>query len=93
MSKPKLRNRIGRTVYETRCHGSRYDPEKRKTVPYVTTIPGNVQSIERAAAQLRRKYNTKVLTVDELHHIKAYISAPIDKFMEIVDERSEQEID
>lgn len=93
MGNPKLRNRIGRTVFETRCHGFRYDPDKRKTVPFTVTIPGNVQSVERAAAQLRKKFDTKVLVVDELHHIKAYVSAPLDKFMEIVDERTEQEID
>lgn len=93
MANPKLRNRIGRTVFETRCIGSRYDPEIRKTVPYDVKIDGNITSIERAAAKLRRIFGTKVLTVDELHHVKAYVSAPISEFMKIVDERTEQEID
>lgn len=93
MGNPKLRNRIGRTVYETRCHGSRYDPEQRKTIQFVETLAGNIQSVERAAAQLRKRFGTKVLVVDEMHHIKAYVSAPTEKFMEIVDERTEQEID
>lgn len=89
----KIRNRVGRTVYETRCIGSRYDPDKRKTISYDVKLNGNITSIERAAAKLRKKFGTKVLSVEELHHIKAYVSAPIDKFMEIVDERTEQEID
>lgn len=93
MGNPKLRNRIGRTVYETRCHGSRYDPNERRTVKFTETLPGNIQSIERAAAKLRRRFKTNVLVVDEMHHVKAYVSAPTEKFMEIVDERTEQEID
>lgn len=93
MGNPKLRNRIGRTIYETRCIGSRYDPDSRKTVDYDVRIAGNVTSIERAAAKLRKLFGTKVVSVSELHHIKAYVSAPTEKFMEIVDERTEQEID
>ena len=93
MGNLKLRNRIGRTIYETRCHGSRYDSELRRMVPYTVTLPGNIQSIERAASKLRKLFGTKVLSVDEMHHTKAYVSASTEKFMEIVDERTEQEID
>ena len=93
MGTPKLRNRIGRTIYETRCIGSRYDPDERKTKDFDVRIEGNITSIERAASKLRRKFGTKVLSVSELHHVKAYVSAPTEKFMQIVDERTEQEID
>lgn len=93
MAKPKLRNRIGRTVYETEVIGTRYDSAARKTVDYKERLPGNITSFERAAAQMRKRFGTKVLCVNELHHFQAYVSAPIDKFMEIVDERTEQEID
>lgn len=89
----KTRNRIGRSVFETRCIGSRYDPEKRKTVRFSETVNGNIVSLERANSILRRRFNTKQLIVEELHHYKTYVSAPLDKFLEIVDERTEQEID
>lgn len=89
----KNRNRIGRTVFETHCIGSRYDPEKRKTVRFNEIINGNIISLERANSILRRRFNTKQLIVEELHHFKTYVSAPLDKFLEIVDERTEQEID
>jgi hypothetical protein len=91
--KMKVRNRIGRTIYETHCIGSRYDPEKRKTVQFKDVLPGNIQNVERAATKLRAKYGTKSLIVEELHHFKSFVSAPMDKFMEIVDEKTEQEID
>lgn len=90
---PKNRNRIGRSVYETHCIGSRYDPEQHKTVQFVDILPGNVRTIERATARLQKKYQTRSLLVEEIHHFKTYISAPLEKFLEIVDERSEQEID
>ena len=93
MANAKIRNRIGRTVYETEVIGMRYNTDSRKTVPYKERIQGNITSFERAAAQMRKLFGTKILTVEELHHYQSYVSAPIDKFMEIVDERTEQEID
>lgn len=89
----KNRNRIGRSVYETHCIGSRYDPEKRRTLQFTEIIRGNIQSRKRAERILQRQFGTDSLIVEELHHCKTYVSAPIDKFMEIVDERTEMEID
>ena len=93
MEAPKVRNRIGRTIYETHCIGSRYDPEIRKVVQFTEIISGNIKTVDRAAAILRRRFKSKQVIVEEIHHFQTYVSAPLDKFMEIVDERSEQEID
>lgn len=92
-SAPKTRNRIGRTIYETRCIGSRYDPEKRKVIRFTEVLQGNITNLDRAATILSKRFKTKQLIVEELHHYQTYISAPISKFMEIVDERTEKEID
>lgn len=89
----KVRNRIGRSVFETRCVGSRYDPKERRVIPFTETLQGNVRDIERAAAKLKRKFGCKDLVVEELHHVQTYVSAPLEKFMKIVDERTEKEID
>lgn len=93
-SSPKTRNRIGRNIFETHCLGSRYDPDKRKTVPFNEIINGNVTSIERAASILKKRFpkGTQFI-VEELHHFSTYVSAPLDKFLQIVDERTEKEID
>lgn len=91
-SKVKNRNRIGRTIYETHCIGSRYDPEVRKTVQFTEIVHGNIQNRRRAERILQDKYKTKSLIVDDLQHFKTYVSAPMEKFMEIVDERTEMEI-
>lgn len=93
MKAPKTRNRIGRNIYETHCIGSRYDPTSRKVVQFSETINGNIRTVDRAANILKKKFNAKQLIVEEIHHFKTYVSAPLDKFLEIVDERSEQEID
>lgn len=90
---PKNRSRIGRTVYETHCIGLRYDSGKRKTVQFAEIIPGNIQNPKRAKRILEKQLGNKDIIVEELHHCKTYVSAPIDKFMEIVDERTEMEID
>lgn len=93
MQAPKTRNRIGRNIYETRCIGSRYDPVSRKVVKFNEVINGNIVDINRAANILKKKLGEKQLIIEELHHYKTYVSAPIEKFLEIVDERTEQEID
>lgn len=93
MSTPKTRNRIGRTIYETHCIGSRYDPELHRTVPFNEVINGNVTNFERAANIIKKRFRGNQLIVEELHHFQTYVSAPMDKFMEIVDERTEKEID
>lgn len=90
---PKTRNRIGRTIYETHCIGSRYDPEMREVVQFNEIIKGNITNPDRAANILRKRFRGKQLIVEELHHFQTYVSAPMDKFMEIVDERTEKEID
>lgn len=90
---PKTRNRIGRTIYETHCIGSRYDPEKREVVRFNEVLQGNVTNFDRAATILGKRFKTKQLIVEELHHYQTYVSAPMAKFMEIVDERTEKEID
>jgi hypothetical protein len=90
---PKTRNRIGRNIYETHCIGSRYDPDAHKVVQFNEIVNGNIKTIERAANVLRKRFNTKQLIVEEIHHFKTYVSAPLDKFLAIVDERTEQEID
>ncbi len=92
-STPKTRNRIGRTIFETHCIGSRYDPEKREVVRFNEVLQGNIINLDRAAVILSKRFKTKQLIVEELHHCKTYISAPMSKFMEIVDERTEKEID
>ncbi len=93
MGTPKTRNRIGRNIYETHCIGSRYDPDAHKVVQFNEIVNGNIKTIERAANVLRKRFNTKQLIVEEIHHFKTYVSAPLDKFLAIVDERTEQEID
>lgn len=93
MKAPKTRNRIGRNIYETHCIGSRYDPDSRKVVQFSEIINGNIRTVDRAANILKKKLKAKQLIVEEIHHFKTYVSAPLDKFLEIVDERSEQEID
>lgn len=90
---PKVRNRIGRTIYETHCIGSRYDPEKREVVRFTEVLQGNIINVDRAATILSKRFRSKQLIVEELHHFQTYVSAPMDKFMEIVDERTEKEID
>lgn len=90
---PKNRNRIGRSIFETHCIGSRYDPEKREVVRFTEILQGNITNYDRAATILGKRFKTKQLIVEELHHFKTYVSAPMSKFMEIVDERTEKEID
>lgn len=89
----KVRNRIGRSIFETHCIGSRYDPKERKVIQFSEVLQGNVRDVERAAVKLKRKFGCKDLVVEELHHFQTYVSAPLEKFMEIVDERTEKEID
>lgn len=90
---PKVRNRIGRTIYETHCIGSRYEPVTREVVRFNEVLQGNITNVDRAATILSKRFRSKQLIVEELHHYQTYVSAPMDKFMEIVDERTEKEID
>lgn len=91
---PKVRNRIGRNIYETHCIGARYDPDKRKSVPFTEVIEGNINSLKRAQNILTKRFprDTQFI-VEELHHFVTYVSAPIEEFMKIVDQRTESEID
>lgn len=91
---PKVRNRIGRYIYETHCIGSRYDPIARKSIPFNETINGNVVRIDRVKAVLAKRFGKDVqFIIEELHHSKTYVSAPLDKFLAIVDEKNTKEID
>ena len=93
-STPKTRNRVGRNIFETHCIGSRYDPETRKSKPFNEVINGNVTSIERAVSILKKRFDKGTqFIVEELHHSSIYVSAPLDKFMEIADQRTVKEID
>jgi len=92
--KPKRsRSRIGRTVFETHCIGTRYDGDSHSMVDFNEVVEGRVSDCEKATRKLQKKFGTSRLVVTEIHHVKTYISAPIEKFMEIVDERTEMEID
>ena len=92
--KPKRsRSRIGRTVFETHCIGTRYDDNSHSMVDFNEVVEGRVSDCEKATRKLQKKFGTSRLVVTEIHHVKTYISAPIEKFMEIVDERTEMEID
>lgn len=93
MEGKKIRERIGRTIYTTHCIGSRYDPETRMVVQFNEVISGKITTLKRAAAVLKKRMKCEQLIVEELHHFKAYASAPIDKFLEICDVINEQEID
>lgn len=92
--KPKRsRSRIGRTVFETHCIGTRYDDDSHSMVDFNEVVEGRVSDCEKATRKLQKKFGTSRIVVIEIHHVKTYISAPIEKFMEIVDERTEMEID
>lgn len=62
-------------------------------IRFTEVLQGNITNLDRAATILSKRFKTKQLIVEELHHYQTYISAPISKFMEIVDERTEKEID
>lgn len=92
--KPKRsRARIGRTIFETHCIGTRYDSDSHSMVDFNEVVEGRVSDCDKATRKLQKKFATPRLMVTEIHHVKTYVSAPIEKFMEIVDERSEMEID
>lgn len=89
----RSRSRIGRTVFETHCIGTRFDADSHSMIDFNETVDGRVSDCEKATRKLQKQFGTSRLVVTEIHHVKTYISAPIEKFLEIVDERTETEID
>ena len=70
-----------------------FDATEKKTKKLAEHIEGNITDVERAVNILKSKLGCKHIIIDELHQTKTYVSATLEKFMEIVDERTKKEID
>lgn len=87
MQPTKVRNRIGRTFYYTKCYGTRIKPDNSDE-DFELVLEGNIQNIERATKQAQKHYGSKRVIVRTMEHFKVYESAPIEKFHEIVDQKT-----